>query len=149
MLGQYIYDPDNIEGKEKQIQALGMLNVSTTLTAEKSVKETQATHVITGTNVIGYEIHLGLTKGKDNEQPFAMVKDKKEGAVDPSQLVSGTYLHGLFADDTFRKAFLAELGRKSSSSFSYHHKIDEVLDKFAHQLEKEIDILQIQKIMGI
>ena len=48
----------------------------------------------------GYEMHMGTTEGPDRARPFATLEDgSSDGAVSPDGRVTGTYIHGLFADD--------------------------------------------------
>ena len=59
----------------------------------------------------GYEMHMGVTRGADCARPFARLADgSPEGAVSADGRVIGTYIHGLFADDRQRSAWLARLG---------------------------------------
>jgi adenosylcobyric acid synthase len=60
--------------------------------------------------------------------------------------VAGTYVHGLFAEDPFRSAFLAEAG--VTSSLSYGASVDATLDGLAEHLERHIDIDRLLAIAG-
>ena len=64
----------------------------------------------TGEPLEGYEIHLGRTTGPDCARPFAFIAGAPDGAVTANGRIMGTYLHGCFASDGFRRAFLALLG---------------------------------------
>jgi adenosylcobyric acid synthase len=63
---------------------------------------------IRGQSVTGYEIHMGVTTPRD-EKAFG-----DDGAVSESGMVIGTYLHGLFDNENFRKAFLEFLRRRKN-----------------------------------
>ena len=64
-----------------------------------------------GVPFAGYEMHIGVTEGPDRARPFARLADgRPEGAVSADGRVVGTYIHGLFADDRQRAAWLARLG---------------------------------------
>ena len=52
----------------------------------------------------------------------------------------GTYLHGLFAADGFRRAFLAALGAPVRRSRSYEAGIETTLDALAAHLEAHLDL---------
>ncbi len=55
----------------------------------------------------GYEMHMGVTEGPDCARPFARLADgSAEGAMSADGRVIGTYVHGLFADDRQRSAWL-------------------------------------------
>ena len=61
-----------------------------------------------GAPFAGYEMHMGVTEGPDRARPFARLADgSPEGAVSADGRVIGTYVHGLFADDRQRAAWLA------------------------------------------
>ncbi len=61
-----------LKEQHKVLRGLGLLNVETTLTAEKTVTPTTATHLASGETISAYEIHLGRTTGSDCAIPFAM-----------------------------------------------------------------------------
>ena len=50
-------------------------------------------------------------------------------------------MHGVFASDEFRNAYLAQVrpGRRPSS-LRYTERVDEALDAWAGQLEAELDL---------
>ena len=60
--------------------------------------------------VRGYEMHLGVTTGPGLARPMLRLGGRPDGAVSADGRVAGCYLHGLFASDAFRRAFLARLG---------------------------------------
>ncbi len=139
ILGSKIYDPDGIEGNIADINGLGLLNVDTTMKSGKSLKLSNAVHAETGTPISGYEIHIGQSNGPDCERPFALINGTGEGAVSIDGLVSGTYLHGIFASDEFRNKFLKELGGKSEVT-NYDDVIEQVLDRLAEHIEAHLDV---------
>ena len=53
MLGREIADPDGIEGKPGSTPGLGLLDLTTVMTADKRVTETEAIHPASGTRVKG------------------------------------------------------------------------------------------------
>ena len=138
MLGQEIADPAGIEGKPGSVPGLGLLNVTTTMTPDKRVTETTALHPASGTQVRGYEIHLGRTTGPDRNTPLFTVAGQPEGAQRSDGRVMGSYLHGMFTADPFRRAFLAGLGVKPGNT-SYDSTVDATLDALADHLEAHVD----------
>jgi adenosylcobyric acid synthase len=138
MLGQRIEDPDGIEGPPVSVPGLGHLDVVTVMKPEKRLALTQATYLETGDAVEGYEIHLGETTGPDCAHAWLRVGDRPEGAASASGRVRGAYLHGLFASDSFRSAFLAGLGARSD--LSYGADVEATLDALAAHLEAYMDL---------
>jgi adenosylcobyric acid synthase len=139
MLGRTISDPDGIEGPAGETTGLGLLAVDTVMTADKRLTRTEATHAATGAPIRGYEIHIGATTGEARGRPFAHVAGEAEGAVSADGRVMGSYLHGMFAGDDFRQAFLKQLGVAPAAT-SYAAGIQETLDALAAHLEKHLDV---------
>jgi adenosylcobyric acid synthase len=138
MLGREIADPDGIEGRSALVAGLGLLDVTTVMTPDKRVTETEALHPASGTQVKGYEIHLGRTEGPDCKTPLFTVGGKAEGAVRADGRVMGSYLHGMFTQDAFRRAFLAALGARPGN-ISYDATVEATLDALADHLEAHVD----------
>ncbi|MBP0587644.1 cobyric acid synthase CobQ, partial [Mycobacterium tuberculosis] len=89
--------------------------------------------------ISGYEMHIGETTGPDLARPFCRLADGRgDGAVSADGRVAGTYLHGLFAGDAFRTAYLAELG--APSALAYEAEIERILDALAAHLERHVDV---------
>ncbi len=146
MLGQAIHDPHGLEGPAESVAGLGLLDVETTLNGEKRLAEVAGMHLDSGEPISGYEIHMGETEGPDRDRPVTVIAGRNEGARDRNGLVSGTYLHGIFASDSFRRAFLAKLGAKAGGVFSYDVAVDETLDALAIHLETHLDVDMLLKI---
>ena len=137
MLGRSIADPEGIEGPPGMSEGLGLLDLETILTPTKQLRSEAAIHVASGQPLAGYHMHMGVTEGTGRARPFARVGGEPEGAVSADGRVMGTYLHGLFAADTFRRAFL---GTAASPDIAYEAGIETVLDGLARHLEKHLDI---------
>ncbi len=139
MLGHSVRDPDGIEGPAGDSPGLGLLDVETLMTADKHLTRVIATHAASKTPMHGYEIHIGRTDGPARTRPFAEIAGMPEGAMSPDGRIIGSYLHGMFTGDAFRKAFLADLGA-SPSSYAYNDDVEAVLDALAAHLETHLDI---------
>ncbi|KGJ22947.1 cobyric acid synthase [Paracoccus sanguinis] len=139
MLGRRIADPEGIEGTAGDTPGLGLLEVDTVMRPEKRVTLTRAVHAATGRPIEGYEIHLGVTDGPDCARPFARIGGRPEGAISPSGRIAGSYLHGLFASDGFRAAYLAGLGI-ASHGHSHAALVEATLDALAVHLEQHLDV---------
>ncbi|MBK4214593.1 cobyric acid synthase [Paracoccus caeni] len=135
MLGGSIHDPQGSDGTPGQVKALGHLNIETHMATEKRLE--QITGRALDQPVSGYEIHIGRSTGPDCNRPFAHIPHP-DGAISPDGRIMGTYLHGLFSNDSFRAAFLARLG--TTSQPGYEAGIDQTLDALAQHLETHLDI---------
>jgi len=138
MLGRTISDPEGIEGAQGTVDGLGLLDVETVLTPDKALVEAKGTHCPSGAAVSGYEIHIGRTEGPDCERPMMQLEGgSADGATSLDGHICGTYMHGLFTGDAFRRAFLGRFG--ANSSVAYEHSIDQILDALAGHLERSMD----------
>ncbi|MDD9728410.1 cobyric acid synthase [Mameliella sp. AT18] len=138
MLGRVVDDPQGIEGPAGRDPGLGLLEIGTVMTADKSLTEVNARHAATGTTFHGYEIHIGRSDGPDRARPFAFVGDNPEGAISADGRVMGSYLHGMFRDDRFRAAWLEGFGVAASAS--YDATVEQTLEALADHLEAHLDV---------
>ncbi|MGU9979145.1 cobyric acid synthase [Phreatobacter sp. HK31-P] len=144
MLGRSIADPEGIEGRPQTVAGLGLLDVHTVMAAAKTVRPVKARHIESCQSVSGYEIHLGQTSGPDCLRPLLDIDGQMDGAASADGRVSGCYVHGLFASDGFRKAFLAGFGRRST--LAYETGIEATLDALADHCERHLDVEAILAI---
>ena len=144
MLGRTIADPDGVEGRAESVAGLGLLVLDTVLSAEKTTSPVSARHLESGAPITGYEIHLGLSEGEDCARPFLTIGGRADGAVSADGLVAGTYVHGLFASDDFRRGFLARLGARSAAN--YEAGVEAALDGLARHLARHLDLNAILSI---
>ncbi len=84
-------------------------------------------------------MHMGVTSGADTARPFAHVGAEPEGATSADGRVMGTYLHGLFAADAFRRNFLGD-GRATAAALAYEASIEATLDALAAHLGAHLDL---------
>jgi adenosylcobyric acid synthase len=147
MLGREIADPDGIEGPAGRVPGLGHLDVVTRLAPAKTLALTEARHIASGDRVSGYEIHLGVTEGPDRARAWLDVAGRPEGAASADGRVRGTYLHGLFASDGFRRTYLAGLGA-AVSGLGYDDGVDRTLDALAAHIEAHVDLDGLLALAG-
>jgi adenosylcobyric acid synthase len=144
MLGRSIADPHGIEGPAGTVDGLGLLDVTTEMTADKSTTSVEGRHCATGAAVRGYEIHLGRTEGPDCVRPVLSIGGRPDGAASADGRVQGTYVHGLFTSDEFRRAWLAGFG--IASQLAYEQRIEDALEALADHLEAHLDVARIVAI---
>jgi adenosylcobyric acid synthase len=139
MLGRTIADPHGIEGPKGTISGLGFLDLDTVLTRDKQLVLTNGFDLDTKMPVEGYEMHLGVTTGPGLSRPMLRLGDRTDGAVTADGRVAGCYLHGLFASDRFRGAFLQRLGA-APGEFAYSERVEATLDALADHLAANLDL---------
>ncbi len=144
MLGLMIEDPDGLDGAPSSMEGLGLLSATTRMLPDKQTRQLNGVHCQTGAAVSGYEIHLGQTEGSDCARPMLMLESRPDGASSSDGKVQGTYLHGLFSSDAFRKQWLASFG--ATSDLAYETQIETTLDAIADHLEQHADLDQLLKI---
>ena len=145
MLGRAISDLGGIEGPRGAVEGLGLLEVATTLSDEKRLEPVKG-QTNDGAPVAGYEMHTGVTEGSDCARPFARLDGGSvDGAVSGDGRVIGTYIHGLFADDRQRAAWLKRLGN-ATASVAYDDLIEQTLDALAAHLAAHIDLDRLLKL---
>jgi adenosylcobyric acid synthase len=139
MLGTQLDDPDGLEGHPGSAPGLGLLDVQTVLTRDKTLTEVSGVSVTDGAPFRGYEMHIGRTSGPDCSRPLLRFADgRPEGAISADDRIRATYVHGLFADDSQRAALLSWFGA-GAGGVSYEADIDRVLDALADHLARDVD----------
>ena len=126
MLGRSLHDPDSVESADGSALGLGLLDVVTTFVPEKATTQVKARVVadrglfegMNGQELIGYEIHMGQTKGNGDMSVFQIFEtpqgrvDYLDGTLNAQGTVLGTYLHGLFHNFDLRRTLLNSLRRR-------------------------------------
>ncbi|OWU85691.1 cobalamin biosynthesis protein CobQ [Oceanicola sp. 22II-s10i] len=138
MLGREIADPEGIEGPPGTVAGLGLLDVTTVMRPAKRLALSDARHLASGAALSGYEIHLGETAGPDCARAWLEIGGRPEGAASRDGRIMGCYLHGLFASDTFRRAWLSEAG--VASGLSHDYEVEQTLDRLAAHVAAHLDL---------
>ena len=140
MLGRTLSDPHGTEGAAGTSEGLGWLAVDTELAGDKQLIAAEGRCRLTGAAVHGYEMHIGRTTGPGLDRPLLDLNGRPDGAVSDDGRVLGSYLHGLFASDAFRHAFLARLKDREASGLAYEAEVEATLDRLAQHLESCLDL---------
>ena len=141
MLGNFVADPDGIEGHEAKIDGLGLLDISTTIGVSKSLEKVSGFDALTQSPTSGFEMHMGKTTGPDTDQPWLILgNDRPDGARSKDGLILGSYVHGLFAGDAFRTSFLRDFRSGAAQSVAYDLQIEQTLDLLADHLNKHLTL---------
>ncbi|MDJ0634763.1 MAG: cobyric acid synthase CobQ [Xenococcaceae cyanobacterium MO_188.B29] len=155
ILGQRIIDPEGFEGESGEYQGLGLLPLSTVLTSSKTARQRQVTsnYPQGGLPVDGYEIHQGRTrlitsyKGREVEGNYHPIFDDRGlGLVDNSQSIWGCYLHGLFDNGPWRRAWLNHLRKQRGMASlptgiaNYREQREGTLNNIANLVEANLNL---------
>jgi len=154
MLGRQITDPDGIESAQgSTLRALGLLSVTTRLFPDKTLKRVQAKHIPSGLSLCGYEIHHGLTAGENMLPAVQTEAGETIGLGTEHGGVWGTYLHGVFDADEFRRWFIDRLrvkrGFSACGKIRAVYDLEPAFERLAAVVRESIDMAAIYKIMGL
>jgi len=147
MLGRQVADPDGIEGNPGHTAGLGLLDIETTITDQKMLSPAAGQSVADRSTIFGFEMHMGVTRGPDTDRPLLQLADgRRDGATSPDGRVCGTYVHGLFAADDFRRGFLQRIAQRDSATFAWNKHLDESLDLLADHMQSYLNTDRILDI---
>jgi adenosylcobyric acid synthase len=178
MLGQSIRDPGHVESMNSEATGLGLLPVVTEFSPEKATFQVQATildapgwmSALTGATFSGYEIHMGRSTG--SRRPWLKIRRQgsgrdvvvqvEDGGCDETGRVWGCYLHGLFANDLFRRTWLDSLspGRAEPGEGPVNRcaptrpltglgsPFEASLERLADSLDQALDMESLERIIA-
>lgn len=161
MMGRELDDSDGLEsGSPRVIDGLGFLDMTTKFGEyKKRVVNSDGTMLVgDGGEISGYELHMGMSEV--NEEPLFEITNNqdrgpvKEGAVRDSEMVYGTYLHGIFDKKPFRSYFLSKVSRDgrrvdTSDVRDYDDVLEENIEKLADVFEANMDVDAILRMLGV
>ena len=131
ILGAAINDPLRLEGGD--IAGLNLLDVTTELAAAKVTKTFRRKLLPTGDEVLGYEIHHGMTS-PTQASTAVPIFDGDTGWRQGS--VVGVYAHGLLEDSQFRSWWLGTFGAASTApEVDWSVSLDAEFDRVAAHVE--------------
>lgn len=160
MMGQFLADPEGLEGHEGRFQGLGMFPLRTVITQQKIARQRTVSSRFPqeGLPVSGYELHQGrtqliLSEGEDeNGTKFEFLFDDRGlGVVDNSLSLWGTYLHGIFDNGPWRRAWLNRLrqqrglGSLPTGIPNYREQREAMLNTLADTLESHLNLEPLLK----
>ena len=131
MLGQTVSDPDGLEGTVTKLPGLGLLPISTTITATKTTR--QVTFSFDGHECQGYEIHQG-------------VSDTDEAIMQADHCI-GTYIHGFLDNGAVIEHLLRPFAEKPSHFLSLSAFKEEQYNKLADHVRQHLDMERLYQIL--
>lgn len=169
MLGLEIHDPEHTESNHDQVAGLGLLPTITTFAADKITHQVSAACTHHGFLALdyqddglnGYEIHMGRTVFTEPVRHAFMINSRSrqsvqsaDGVVSPNGLIMGTYIHGIFDNDSYRRAVLNALReRKGLSALenesSTTARKEASYDRLAATVRANMNMELLYNIMGL
>ncbi len=112
-----------------------------------------AKHIPSGLGITGYEIHHGRTSG-NGHGPTVVREDGEEiGTGTQDGLIWGTYLHGVFDDDRFRRWFIDRLrvrrGMNALGKVAATYDLEPAFDRLADVVRESLDMEKVYRMMGL
>jgi cobyric acid synthase CobQ len=153
MLGSVIRDPHHIESSRMLANGMKLLEVTTSLTPEKKLTQVKGRHMGSGFQVLGYEIHHGETDKGELRAMFELQGGRLDGAVNSRGNVWGTYIHGVFDGDEFRRWFIDGLrtrrGLEPLREVQARYDIERELDRLAGIMRLHLRMDKIYHMLGL
>lgn len=158
MLGEVLKNPYKSEGDFEEIKGLGLLEIETLFYPEKITTQCFAralTEDLPGDNLWGFEIHKGISSGDLNLfEIFRLANRETLRDGSRKENVWGTYLHGIFTNDTFRRALLNRHRIKKGLpplpvKVSYWKVLDEAISALSDFVEKYLDMKALYRVLGL
>lgn len=169
MLGEEIRDPEHTESEHDGVKGLGLLGLRTTFAAQKLTSQVRARcealgfmgQTITAEGLRGYEIHMGQTDftRAEDMHPLCITEranqacSKTEGTMGADGRVFGTYIHGIFDHDEFRRSLLNALRLAKGlpalkNTRNVYAEKQRSYDALADTVRAHLDMEKLREIMG-
>ena len=169
MLGEVIRDPQHTESQNDEVAGLGLLGMETVFASEKLtsqvVAQCQDLHFmgqsISADNLQGYEIHMGHTAftREADKHPFTVCQRRgkacasQEGTANAAGNVFGTYIHGVFDNDVFRRSVLNAIRHSKglealANTRNVMAEKQQAYEHLADVVENALDMEKLYQIMG-
>lgn len=169
MLGEVIRDPQHTESQNDEAAGLGLLGMETVFASEKLTSQVVAQcqdlyfmgRSISADNLQGYEIHMGHTAftREADKHPFTVCQRRgkacasQEGTANAAGNVFGTYIHGVFDNDVFRRSVLNAIRHSKglealANTRNVMAEKQQAYEHLADVVENALDMEKLYQIMG-
>lgn len=165
MLGKRLLDPDSVESSRKEIDGIGLLDIVTTFSRKKTTRQVDA--LLCDNSIVrsnsaedilhlrGYEIHMGASSGRTglfSITPLGSTDKIRDGALNHN--CWGTYIHGLFDNDAFRRSLLNRVCDSKqlapiASGIIYTAIRDAAINRLAGLVKESIDMDYIKMLVKL
>lgn len=169
MLGERIMDPHHTESDNDEVRGLGLLGMTTLFAERKLTNQVKAdcnglefmNQTINARDLAGYEIHMGQTEfvRESDRHPFVIKERSRkacsstEGTACAAGNVFGTYIHGVFDNDEFRRSVLNAVRRTKGleplkNTRNVMAEKQQSYERLADIVEQHLDMDKLMEIMG-
>ena len=156
MLSREILDPHHVEG-QSSMRGMGLLTMTTEFMPEKTMRQSTGKvanlsgiwEPLSGKRISGYEIHMGESNNRGGNV-FSIMDGRWSGASNDTVL--GTYLHGIFEEEDFRRAFvdlLIQRRRVEKAKKAVQLEQEHQFDMLADTLRWNLDMDMVRRIIGV
>ncbi|MBN2643947.1 cobyric acid synthase [Trichloromonas sp.] len=154
MLGKEIDDPHAIESAGDCCRGLDLLPMRTQLQPHKITSRCRAQHIPSGETLTGYEIHHGIASEQGAVALITLDDGTPVGSGAPDhERIWGTYLHGVFDADGFRRWFLNRLrqhkGLQPLTEIQAVYDLEPALDRLAGHVRASLDMNRVYQLLGL
>lgn len=157
MLGEWIDDPNGVEGVPGKSDGLGLLPIQTTLEQEKQLTRDSGKLLLSSgsdstadCSVSGYQIHVGQSRITDNAVPFAKLNSSEnDGCISVDNQVAGTYLHGVFDNPQTLVEIIAWAGADIALTQTYDALQEQEINRMADACSTHLNWDILSKIMHL
>lgn len=149
MLGRELRDPHALESFAPTVPGLGLLDLTTTFEPEKTLKRVAARHA-SGAEIVGYEIHHGRTESA--EAVCIEADGAPLGFSSADGRVWGTYVHGVFDADAFRRHLLDRLRSRRGLppiERTTAYDLEPALDRLADAVRASVRLDAIKRLLHL
>jgi adenosylcobyric acid synthase len=149
MLGHEVQDPDGIEGEPGTSAGLGWLDMRTTLTPHKQLRNAVGRLALAHSeaDASGYEIHAGISEGTALSRPALLLDHGPDGAISEDEQVFGTYLHGIFDVAAACDAVLVWAGLVAAKSRDMQALREASIERLADTIAEHLDTTKLLQIL--
>ncbi len=163
MLGRTLNNPHRVESDTVSASGLGLLPVDTEFAVDKQTHQVRAEVVddtiapgTEGEFLSGYEIHTGATNATTGwlklfRSTGAGRREFSDGARSADGRIWGSYVHGLFDNNDFRRMWLKTLGVDSPSEPSGDQfasdEVNASLERLADAVEAHLDVRKLESVI--
>lgn len=149
MLGRMIHDPDGIEGDAGSCAGLGLFDMETTLVNHKQLRNVRGCLSWQDTEIVGYEIHAGVTCGAALDRPAAILAHGPDGAMSQDGQILGTYVHGIFDQSNACQALLEWAGYRGDVAPDLNQRREADFNRLADAVAEHLDVRMMARLLGL